>query len=121
MAEDDLRIFMGSISALLFDPRVAVERTTEGFFICRVREGAGQVEELVIYFVQAPQLLVQMTKDEAEQAAIRRARSQWPEEMGWTHHDVTLVEIPRSMFIKNQLFISLRELYDKVLRLTGFA
>jgi hypothetical protein len=75
---------------------------------------------MFIGFAHISRLLVRYEEAGARKEALRTAREFFPEKDGWTHHNVFLSEIPRSMFVEMQLFISFREIYDRILRLAGF-
>jgi hypothetical protein len=65
-------------------------------------------------------LLVRYEETEAMEFALREAHRYLPVEDGWTGHSVTLTEVPRARFIEMQLSITAREIYYRILRLTGF-
>jgi hypothetical protein len=119
LRDDDLKIFAVSISAFAFDPLLAVEKNNRGVFICR----PGDVEEIGAVwfaFAQEPLMCLWCSEDEARKNGFNEAKALWPEHAGWTHHSVMVTEVPRQEFIKGQVFMSLREIYLRALKLAGF-
>ena len=120
MPDHKLKTYLASISAVTFSPGIMIERAERTGFICRVAQSNNPDEQIFIGFAQMPLLLVQYEKEEARQDALSKAKTFMPEEDGWTNHDVILLELPRSQFIEMQLFLTVREIYHRILRLTGF-
>lgn len=118
MSQEPLKTYLVSVTATMFGEGISVEHSTENAFVCNVRTDARQV---VIGIGQLPLLLVQFEEEEAREDALNQARKQFPEAEGWTNHKALLMEIPRSMFVRMQLFISAREVYSHALRLVGFS
>jgi hypothetical protein len=117
MPEDDAKFFIASVSATLFDDNTIVEHTDRGCFVCRPRKDIGG---LMVCFTQHPLMFVWCSEAEATSKALSTARTQWPEHAGFTNHSVVLWEVPRSTFIKFQVFTSAKDLYHRLLRFSGF-
>jgi hypothetical protein len=120
-AREPNKIFIASISASFFDPRVIPEADPRGTFICRLRDDVESAEEIIVAFGHRPMLFLWMTESEAREAAIRFARENLPEEKGFTNHSVVLTEIPRATFVEAQVFMSVRESFRWLLRVAGFS
>lgn len=120
MPRFQLKIFLISVSAVTFTPDVALDSAEKTGFIFRAERFIEEGELFAIAFGHAPMLLTQCDEEEAEREGLRFAKRLLPEDAGWTRHDVVLKEIPRSTFIEVQLFTTAREIYDRILRLTGF-
>lgn len=115
------KIYIASISAIAFDPRVVPEQIERGMFLCRLREDVHSAEEMLVVLAHHPLLFLGKTEAAAREAAMRTAKAYLPEDEGFTNHVVTLREIPTSCFIEAQVFMTLREFFRWLLHLTGFS
>jgi hypothetical protein len=119
----ELKTFLMSGGALNLNsrPGIIVEREErEGLLVCRVDEAANPEDPFPVAFAHFPQLLTQFEKADAHQKALWKLREFLLPEDGWTNHFVILIEIPRSSFIKMQLFTSIKEIFHRALVVAGF-
>ena len=118
------KIFIASISATFFDPRVVAERTDGDVFICRLKDDVDSAEEILVTLAHRPLLLLWFTEDAAREDAMRTAKKYLREDAGFTNHAVVLTEISRANFLDAQtaeIFIRLTSCFRWLLRLAGFA
>lgn len=115
----NLKTFICSVSAVHMSPGVSLE-PDRNVLICRIDESENSLGKFVTAVGHLPLLLVRYESIEAKEYALERARQLLPEDEGWRHHAAVMIEIPRSMFIQMQLFVTIREAVHKALVFTGF-
>lgn len=119
MAKNNLKTYFVSIGAVKLEPGIIIVEQEPGLSIGEV-DITNPSGRFAVASAHCPRLLVRYEETEAREAALREAHQLFPKDDGWRNHAVCLSEIPRSTFIEMQLFTSVREIYHRLLRLTGF-
>jgi methionine synthase II (cobalamin-independent) len=109
-----LKTYLISIGATCDVTDVVFARLLPGLILVEREEGK------FIGVAHIPQMLVQFEEETAREDAFRKALEFFPPEEGWRDHNCFLSETPRQVFISMGLFITAREVWYRLLRMTGF-
>lgn len=117
--KEKLKTYLASIGAVKLEPGIVIDEQEPGLSIAQVAI-TNPSGTFVVASAHCPRLMVKYEEAEARESAFHEALREFPRQDGWTNHFVSLSEIPRSMFIEMQLFMPVREIYRRILQLTGF-
>jgi hypothetical protein len=129
-----LKTYLASFCAVQMLPGIVITDATEravtsqpsackqggAVFSCEVDWESNPDGKFAAAFGHHARFLVRYEEAEAREYVLSEAHRFLPEEDGWTGHNVTLTEIPRARFVEVRVFITAREIWDRILRLTGF-
>jgi hypothetical protein len=91
--KNHLKTYLASIGAIQMFPGIIVVEQLEKVSSCVVDGSINPLGEFFIGFAHISRLLVRYEEAEARAYALREAHLLFPEEDGWTNHDVFLAEI----------------------------